>query len=279
MDPLVVLTFIVVAGMEILFPILVGYWIFRRYRVPWRIFGYGVLFFVIVQIVHTPLVLLTQGSIFQYFLTTFGDPILALAAFSLILGLLAGLFEEIGRYLVFRYFFPSRNVGLTRQNGLQFGAGWGGIESIAIGLLLLLTLFSYIGATAITDEQIQAINESTGGTLTEEQEQAIRAQVEALQNLSPLDLLPSLAERLMAFVLQIAFTLLVLSAVVFEKRLFLILAILFHTIVDAVAVFLVQTAGILYTEAAIFVFALIGLGYIWWIWHNPEFNRGSGDLT
>jgi uncharacterized membrane protein YhfC len=54
----------------------------------------------------------------------------------------------------------------------------------------------------------------------------------------------------------------VLAAVVQKRIIFLITAILWHSIVDAVAVFLGQTAGIAAAEVAVFVMALIAIWYI-----------------
>ena len=139
---LVVATFAVVALLEIAIPLALGYWIVRRFGVPWRVFGLGALFFIAVQIVHTPLVLVTQGPLYRSLLPL--GTTTTLAVIALYLGLLAGLFEEIGRYLVYRYYFQRRDIPLTRETGLQFGAGWGGVESIIVALLVLSSMLSYI---------------------------------------------------------------------------------------------------------------------------------------
>lgn len=278
MDLAVVLAFVVTIAGEILVPLALGAWCTKRFGISWRIFGLGALFFVIVQIVHTPLVLATQAPIYRYLQATFADPALALAAFAIVLGLLAGFFEEVGRYLVFAYYFRRRRIELSKENGLLFGIGWGGIESIVIGVLVALTLVSYMAAAPLTDQQIQAINQSTGGTLTEEQIEELRAQMDALINLTPYDVLPGLAERMMTITLHVAFTLMVLSAVVYHRQILLALAIIWHTAVDALAVYLAQTAGILVTELAILAMALLGAGYIWWTWQTWGRPTPSGDL-
>ncbi|HZD44202.1 MAG TPA: YhfC family glutamic-type intramembrane protease [Methanomicrobiales archaeon] len=279
MDTLVVLTFIFVILVEIIFPLLVGYWIIRRFNVPWKLFTYGIIFFIIVQVFHTPLVLSTQLPLLQFLTVTVANQTIALAIFAAILGILAGLFEEIGRYLVFTYFFPWRGIDLSKENGLLFGAGWGGIESIAIGGLLILTLVSYIVAAPLTEQQLQELNQSLGGTLTEEQVQALQNQNQALRNLTPWDILPGLFERFSAFILQIAFTLLVLTAVVQGRLLLLGLAIFWHALVDFFAVFLSATVGILVTEATLAALALIGIWFIWWVWRRGVFEADSRSMN
>ena len=137
MNLLVVATFAVVILAEILVPLGLGYWITRRFGVSWRIFLLGAAGFVGVQILHTPLVLLTQGSLYLWLQGAIGGGAVVLAIMAVYLGLLAGLFEEVGRYLVYRYWFPRKHYALSREHGLMFGAGWGGVESIIVALLVL----------------------------------------------------------------------------------------------------------------------------------------------
>ena len=254
MDLLVVATFAVVALLEIAVPLVLGYWIVRRFGVPWRVFGLGALFFILVQVIHTPLVLATQAPLYRSLLPL--GTTATLAVIAVYLGLLAGLFEEIGRYLVYRYYFRRRKIPLTRETGLQFGAGWGGVESMIVALLVLSSMLSYILLTG------------DGGAIPLPDDPAAMAQVEALRNLTPLDILPGLIERMMTITLHIAWSLMVLAAVVSGRKALLALAVLWHAAVDAAAVFLVLTQGIFVTEAAIFIFAVAGLAYILMQWRR-----------
>lgn len=254
MDPLVVATFAVVALLEILVPLALGYWVVKKFGLSWRVFGLGALFFIIVQVFHAPFVILTQNPLY-FALLPFGTRA-ALAGLALYLGLMAGLFEEIGRYLVYSYLFRRREIPLTRENGLLFGTGWGGVESMIVALVVLAGMASYILLTG------------DGGAITLPDDPAVQVQVDALRALTPLDILPGLAERMMTITLHIAWSLLVLAAVVYGKKALLALAILWHAAVDAAAVYLVQTQGILVTEGVIFLFAVIALAYILWEWRR-----------
>ncbi|MDN7026144.1 YhfC family intramembrane metalloprotease [Methanoculleus sp. FWC-SCC1] len=255
MDPLVVATFAVVVLLEIAIPLLLGWWIVRRFGVSWKVFGYGALFFVVVQVFHTPLVLVTQGPLYLFLQDLLQTETLALAGLALYLGLMAGLFEEVGRWLVFRYFFPRRSIPLRREQGLMFGAGWGGIESIFVALLVLSAMVSYIVLTS-------------GNMVFLPDDPVVTQQAGALLALTPLDILPGLLERIMTITLHIAWSLLVLASVVYARPLLLALAVLWHTVVDFVAVYLGSTVGILVTEASLFVFFVIGLIYILWEWRR-----------
>ncbi|WP_292520865.1 YhfC family glutamic-type intramembrane protease [Methanoculleus sp.] len=261
MDPLVVATFAIVALLEIIVPLALGYWIVKRFGLSWRVFILGALFFIVVQIVHAPLVIVTQTPLYLAVLP-FGTTA-AVAALAVYLGLMAGLFEEIGRYLVYRYLFRRQDIALTRENGLLFGAGWGGVESMIVALIVLAGMLSYIVIT------------SDGGVLPLPDDPAVQAEVEAVRALTPLDILPGLAERMMTITLHIAWSLMVLAAVIYGKKVLLALAILWHAAVDAAAVYLVQMQGIWVTEAVIFVFALAALAYILWEWRRMGVRAAS----
>ncbi|HOI57789.1 MULTISPECIES: YhfC family glutamic-type intramembrane protease [unclassified Methanoculleus] len=261
MDPLVVAAFAVVALLEIIVPLALGYWFVKQFDLSWRVFALGALFFIVVQVVHAPLVLVTQTPLYLALLPS--GTTAALAALAIYLGLMAGLFEEVGRYLVYRYLFGRQKIPLTRENGLLFGTGWGGVESMIVALVVLSGMVSYLLLTG------------DGGGIPLPDDPLVRAEIEALRALTPLDLLPGLAERMMTITLHIAWSLMVLAAVVYGKKTLLVLAILWHAAVDAAAVYLAQTQGILVTEAVVFVFAVIGLVYIFWEWRRMGARAAS----
>jgi uncharacterized membrane protein YhfC len=257
MDWLVVTTFAFVIILEIAIPLGLGYWFKRKLGVSWVIFGLGAGFFVAVQIFHTPLVLLTEGPLYQFLLQTLGNVNAAIIGLALYLGLLAGLFEEIGRYLVYQYWFARRSIALSRENGLMFGTGWGGIESIFVAFLLLITMINYI------------VVSSTPGILSLiANDTAAQQQVLALLQLTPLDILPGLFERIMTITLQIAFSLMVLASVVYRQYSLLAVAVVWHAAVDFFAVYLGQTVGILPAELSLFAFWIAGVAYILWEWRR-----------
>ena len=254
MDPLVVATFAIVALLEIIVPLALGYWFIRKFGLSWRVFGLGAIFFIVVQIFHAPLVLATQNPLYLALLPS--GTTAALAGLALYLGLMAGLFEEIGRYLVYRYIFSRQNIPLTRENGLLFGTGWGGVESMIVALVVLAGMLTYIVLTG------------DPGAIPLPDDPATQAEIEAVQALTPLDILPGLAERMMMITLHIAWSLMVLAAVIYGKKALLALAILWHTAVDAAAVYLLPMQGLLVTEGSVFLFAVLALAYIFWEWRR-----------
>jgi uncharacterized membrane protein YhfC len=262
MDQLVVATFLIVGLAEVLLPLAVGYFLARRLGVKWSVFGWGVAFFVAIQIIHTPIIIVMQEPMLAWAKGAHLSPQVTLAIFAAVMGLLAGVFEEVGRYLVFKHFFSRKNIELSKGNALMFGAGWGGIESALVGFLIALTLFSYISASPLNDTQISEMNQSIGGAMTAEQVELMRGQIDSLLALTPLDLLPSLIERIMALILQITWTMMVYTAVVESKRGLLAIAIATHALVDAGSVYVGQSMGILPSELFVLVAAVIAASYL-----------------
>lgn len=262
MDVLVVVAFFLAGLFEIALPIVLGFWLVKRFRLSWRVFAFGMLFFVLVQVLHIPLVFGTQPSLMAWLGQTGLGETLNFAVLGIFLGILAGLFEEVGRFLVFKHFFKRKNIDLSRKNALLFGAGWGGIEAIAVGGIVLLTMLSYMTVEPLTEQDISDMNVAYGGVLTEEDAVAIKEEVDALVNLKPWEPFLGLAERMMTMALHIAWTLMVLSAVVTGRKRMLWLAIFMHAAVDALAVFIALSYGVVLVEAVLLGFAVVSLLYI-----------------
>ncbi len=114
----------------LILPLLLGIWLARRYKVGWKLFILGAAGFVVSQIFHIPF----NQFVLSPFVTgildqgqTIGRVLLA----ALLLGLSAGVFEEVTRYLFYRRMKDTRQW----DQGLMFGAGWGGVEAIILGLI------------------------------------------------------------------------------------------------------------------------------------------------
>ena len=195
------------------------WFVLKRYRgVTWGIIGAGVASFVLSQVVHIPLNyalgLLDAGRVAQW-------PVLQVAV---VAGLSAGVCEELARYVMLR--FVSRDARSWRQ-GLAFGAGHGGIESILLGLAVLSSLASMI--------YLREMDLATLGLSGDMLEQA-QAQVDAFWSLAWYEPLWGALERASAIVIQLALTLLVLQVFTRRKMWWLGIAILAHALVDGVVV-------------------------------------------
>src|SRR5215212_5914038 len=115
-------------------PVLLGLVLARRLGLPWRLYFIGAATFIGAQVVHIPLNLAIQNAVDAGLVPT--PPATYGPLYSaVILGLSAGVCEEVARYLVYRYWL--KDARHWRQ-ALMFGAGHGGIEAILLGGLALL---------------------------------------------------------------------------------------------------------------------------------------------
>jgi uncharacterized membrane protein YhfC len=226
----------------ILLPI--GLWIYfrRSFDLPWKLVMAGALTFIAAQVLHVPLVLGMTS-----FLQT-----LPLLANAIILGLLAGIFEETARYLLFKFIL--RNAR-SWQDGILVGLGHGGIESILLGILAAVSFATMVG--------YRNIDLSTAPSIPADQLELARGQVEAYWSAPWYMGLMGFVERVFTICLHVSLSVLVLYAVVYAKPVWFWFAVFWHALLDAVAVYVGQEVGILAVEGIIAVFAILSLWIVW----------------
>lgn len=138
--------------------------------------------------------------------------------------LAAGIFEETGRYLAFTYWVTRRRAW---KDGLAYGIGHGGIESILIGVFSMQNIFF---AKLINSGQLESlVNKIPREVLTE-----IKT---SLVNSPPLFFAEVGLERMIALVIQIALSILVLYGVKKGKKIVLAYAVLLHAAINFPAAF------------------------------------------
>jgi uncharacterized membrane protein YhfC len=224
-------------GMIVL-PILLWLYFTRRFALSWRLVLAGGLTFIASQVLHIPLVF-GMGSFLQS---------LPLLGNAILLGLLAGIFEETARYILFKYILKNTR---SWKEGILVGLGHGGIEAMLLGILAAIGFLTMVG--------YRSIDLSTVPTIPADQLELARQQVEAYWS-APWYMAPiGFVERIFAICLHVSLSVMVLYALVYRKPIWFWLALLWHALVDAVAVYVVQEAGILAVEGIIAIFALISL--------------------
>ena len=149
-------------------------------------------------------------------------------AYALYGGLAAGIFEETGRFLVFRFLMKKKTEW---KHGVAYGIGHGGIEAILLVALSFVNLIVY--AILINTGNFDAMTAALPKTAAD----ALIAVKESLIG----DVWWTYAlggiERLCTMAIQIALSILVFYSVVKRKYLFYVLAILIHAAIDFPAVF------------------------------------------
>ena len=173
-------------------------------------------------------------------------------------GLMAGLFEETGRFLSMKLILKKESP--AAGTAISYGVGHGGIE--------LLLLF---GATMISNITISALINAGNldmvlAGVPEAHRAQVQTQLEGLQTLTVTTLLYGLWERVSAIILQVGLSIIVWTAVrKGGKWLWLFpAAILLHALVDALAVIISKNAGMLQTEIVVCALA-IAVGAAGWM--------------
>jgi uncharacterized membrane protein YhfC len=230
-------------------PIALGIYLARRTGQHWKLFFVGAVLFVVSQVLHIPFNLVVLNPILEQL--GFGDGVLnaGLVVGALLLGLSAGLFEEITRWLGLRYWIKQAR---SWNSSLMYGAGWGGIEAILLGLVVLWAL---VQALLYQQGLLQEL-------IPSEQLELVDAQFAAYWE-TPLFLnLLGAVERLFALMLHLSLSVMVMRAFTHNNRLWLVAAIAWHSFVDATAVVAVTQISAVATEGIIAIMGVISLAII-----------------
>lgn len=239
-------------------PIGLAIYFYRKYRVSLKAVLAGALVFVVFQLItRIPLLTVLSNQLWYQRLA------LSLVFLALFLSLTAGLFEEVGRYLGFRYFLIKE---LVWKNGIAYGIGHGGIESIVlVGLTYVNNIVISIMINTGTFDRLIA------PLIGAAEAEYIRRQ---LVDLPPAVFAMAGIERLFAIVIQIALSLVVLYAVKNRKIIFLIYAILLHALVNIPAIFIVGE-GLSPWYAQLYLFLLAAAGAVFTVRFKKRLDNGE----
>jgi len=227
-------------------PLLLASMIQRRLRPGWGLFGMGAVTFVAAQALHLPFnnLVLRSGLVPRDIAVVSNLLIL-----SIFLGLSAGLFEEVARYLTYRFW---ARAARSWPQGLILGAGHGGIETILLGLLaginfaVMLVVQRGGLQTALPPETITAVQQ----------------QYTAVFELPWYITLFGALERLFALALHLAASLLVMQVLVRGQWRWLLAAIGWHALLNAVVYFVNVQWGVVAAETALGLLSLGSLAII-----------------
>ena len=162
-------------------------------------------------------------------------------------GLMAGLFEETGRFTVFKTVLK-KNC-LNDKNALMYGAGHGGMEAFYI---LVFSMASNIVMSVMLNAGMA--DKLTAGVTDEAKLQTLYTIFAALAGTAPMTFLMSVVERIAAVALHISLSVLVWFAAKNGGKCFWFypLALLLHAAVNSVAVILSR-----YVPSMWIIFAVI----------------------
>ena len=229
-------------------PIALAIFLTRKWKMGWRLWFVGGATFILSQIGHIPFNALATRLLAQTGLVNLspGQSQLFNAVF---LGLSAGLFEELTRYVVLRWWLKDAR---SWRKGVLFGAGHGGVEAILLGGLAMYAFF-----------QLAALRSVDLSTVVPPAQLALaQQQVAAYWSAEWYAALLGAVERLFTLVIQMSLAVLVLQTFARKQGFWLWLAVFYHAAVDATAVLVAPSIGVYWTESVVCGFAIISLAII-----------------
>jgi uncharacterized membrane protein YhfC len=237
-------------ALMIALPILLGIYLVYKSRLSGKYWLIGAATFIISQVFHIPFNSYVLNPIFEK-IQLFLPAALSTLVIAAMLGLSAGIFEECARYGMYRWWLKTP---LSWWRGILTGAGHGGIESIILGVLVLLSFFNMM---AYRNMDLSSLN------LTQDKIDIARQQIQMYWSLPWYDSLLGAVERIFTIPFHIAASILVLQ--VFTRKPghqqlgWLFLAIIYHAIMDASAVIVVGKWGGYVAEAILGVMAILDI--------------------
>lgn len=210
------------------------YCIFSKQKVL-KSFVVGVLVFFISQmVIRVPIIsYVLPNQIWYMKLST--NPYL----YGAFLGLTAGIFEEVGRYIGFKYFLKKNHRYI---DGISFGLGHWGVEAL---LIVGVNAVVFLGGSIAIKNGVD-YNSSEMLSVIFAQSSSLTTTNAFLMGV----------ERLLTMSIHVSFSMIVLYGVKSKKIKYLIYAILLHGLVDAGVVILPQ----------VFNFSIIGMEIYVLIW-------------
>jgi len=190
-------------------------------------------------------------------------------------GIMAGLFEETGRFIAFKTVLK-KNLN-NDKNAIIYGAGHGGVE---VFFLLVTGMVSNIVMSIMLNTG--AVNLITAGITDEAQLQSLYKSFELLSSTPPANFLIGLFERIAAVAIHIALSVLVWFAVKNRGKCFLLypLAILLHTLVNAVAVIFARYVPNMWiVEFVVYILTACFIAVAVQVWKKHGTNDESYDNT
>ena len=225
----------------------------KKRKLPLKIAALGAVFFIAVQVLHAPLVIFTQNPIYSLVVGSLGQMGAGLVL-AVYLGAMAALFEELARYLIFKYIMKERSL----EAGKLFGLGWGGIESIIIlGILGTITVFAmdqFFLNTDLSTYNQTLIQQGLNATAANQYVEILQTQKADFQNRDPLLPFVGLYERIITMIFHVCASILVMQSILDGKKKGLLLALGAHFVLDfgAVAMTLL-TPNVFLIEGAVTV--------------------------
>jgi uncharacterized membrane protein YhfC len=226
-------------------PVGLAIYLTRRWKLGWGLWFIGAATFILSQVGHIPFNAAASAILNRTSMVNWSKPN-QLIFNAIFLGISAGLFEELFRYGMFRWW--AKDARSWRKGALA-GAGHGGVEAIILGGLVL---YSFMQLAAYRNVDLATIVPAA-------QLEVAKAQITTYWSATWYASLLGALERLFTIPVQIALSVIVLQTVTRKQWFWVWLAVLYHALIDASTVYLIQPLGMYLIEALIGGFAVLSV--------------------
>jgi uncharacterized membrane protein YhfC len=229
-----------IAGLlEIFVPVLLSLWLVSKISAKWGVFFIGAAMWFIAFLVRTPIN--SSASLWVY--NNFSGALYIYLSIA-VPSLTAGVFEEGARWFAFRFLAKDHRL----ENGLMYGVGHGGIESILlVGISVLSTaITAYFYPLTFTAAQLDAIA-ATPAWLA----------------------FVGLWERLAAISFHIGMSVLVLESFRQKQPFYVGAAMAAHFFFNFSAIYASQW-GVIASELVSTAWGIVALWYVWTTWKSNQ---------
>lgn len=243
MDVLSLLFIVLTAAISVGFPIVMIVYFKRNYNASLFYLVTGALVFTIFQLLVRIPLLNWLGGQFWFYTYIVQNKVL----YIVILALTAGLFEEGGRYIAFKFLLIDKREW---ENGIIFGIGHGGVESIllvGVNYLVFIFISLYLNF-GLFENIIKWIPD-------------VDTLIQLFQGTSPSLYFLAGLERLFTMIIHVGLSLLVLNSVRIGKNTGLVMAIGLHTLLNASV--LLISSNIWIMEGIVAIGAIFSAIYIY----------------
>lgn len=229
-----------------LFPIVILFCFKRKEKISLKPFFVGmIVFFVFTQILEKALHMVVLGN------NLITNPIL----FSIYGAFAAGIFEEVGRFIAFKTVLKKNH---DWKDGIAYGIGHGGIEAILIGAVANIQCLIYSNMI-----NSGSFDTALSSKVPAAQASQLKQLKEVLIQTSSSNYIIGFGERIFAFGIQMALTMVVLYAIRNRKNIYLFIAILLHALVDfPAALYQAKIVNLFFAEGMIVVYFILAIIFL-----------------
>ena len=214
--------------------------------------------------------LILESIVHSIVLTAFPIVFEKTALYTIYGALMAGLFEETARFLIFKFLLKKRT---NRETSISYGIGHGGIEAF---IFLAYAGAQYvIYAILIEQGQLQSMIDSAAKAGADTS--SLEALPEAIASLTAGSIALSCFERVSAIMIHIALSVIVFYGVKKSRISLYFLAILLHALFDVPAA--LYQKGVItsmpFLEIFMFVFATVAFATVYKLLYSKDTEPGE----